>query len=204
MFSDTGDSSCSTCRLVADELVGRVRPRRFVAGYLVGWRQWLTMPPGGGGPGRRAGLRSRRRPQHELAVRPGCLYSAHDGSEWLPGVRYEAACVAGHAHHVPCPQDCWEPAERQVGCGSCGVYAAKAYHQVAQFQVQAATAVGVVALWGRVEEEEYVYRGQYGYPLCLVQSTTSPGVYPELAELWGVPMLGLLQAVELYGDQAAA
>lgn len=197
VFSDTGEGSCTTCRMVADDLQLRAQPRYFAAGYHVGWRMWHTLPPGAA-PGRRRGLRSRADGE-EIDMDAGALYSMN-GTRWQPGVRMEAVCELGGA--PPCPEEDADPAA--YVCGTCGVYAAREYGQLAAYGLQQSSVVGRVALWGRLEEHERVWRAQYAYPLCFVgTSVTSPAATATLAEGWGVPLLGLLDALDMHEAEAA-
>ena len=83
---------------------------------------------------------------------------------WPPGIRMEAACNAGEQAepHRPGP----EP-----GC-ECGIWAYRSRRFAEETLLDymycgRALALGRIALWGRLIEQERGWRAQYGYPLAI-------------------------------------
>lgn len=100
-----------------------------------------------------------------LAWRAWALTGRRDGSElllrpvagrsrpWRPGEVAEAACKQARLHAAP-----------NVDC-SCGLHAT---HEIDELRrTRSPSALGRVALWGRVVEHELGYRAQFGYPQLL-------------------------------------
>ena len=120
------------------------------------------------------------------------------GVQWKPGRVLTARCM-GAGHQAP-----------DEGC-DCGVYGARDLESLRQHGLclaPEALAVGRVALWGRVLDDESGWRGQYGVPV-------SVSVVPELvgeAELdsivaalgaYGVPVGTMALADAVAGVSAA-
>lgn len=118
------------------------------------------------------------------------LLPPHVGEGFRPGVRLEAVCPTGK--DPPCAKPC-------AGFGhGCGLYAVKKRSQlhVSYGTRDAPAIIARVALWGRVDEHELGYRGQYAYPLRIVEIRTPKPLADKkkileygiaMGELWSVP-----------------
>lgn len=111
-------------------------------------------------------------------IDPQGYLSSHQGKSWIPGA--EPDCIYQNAQHLPPVSGC-----------QCGWHVYKNIYPALLF-ARPDQLVGKVHIWGRVEEHDDGYRGQYAKPVGLASlGLVSPEAIQAVADRYQAAVIGI-------------